>query len=164
MIEKKRDQELYDKVSQRLREKMNENNIKAIELAEKTGLSRSSISQYVNGVHVPNTTAAYKIAEVLHCNPVYLMGFDVNPNANPEAVEYYVETPEGSVKLSSHDYTIEDLRGMSYLLEMECKDKDRANHILAYMSELYKAYEKAPKHIQDAVRTLLNGDGNDESK
>lgn len=164
MIEKKREQELYEETSRRLRQLLSERNMKAIELAELSGVNRSNISQYVNGVHVPNTTTAYKMAEVLKCNPAYLMGFDVNPDSSIEAAEYSVETQKGTVKLSSHDYTVEDLKGLSLFIEPKQEDKGRDERLLSYMTKLYDAYMKAPKNIQDAVRTLLNGDGNDESE
>ena len=163
MIEKKREQELYEETSRRLRELLSERNMKAIELAELSGVNRSNISQYVNGVHVPNTTTAYKMAQVLRCNPAYLMGFDVNPHSSIEAAEYTFEAPKGTVTLSSHDYTVEDLKGLSFTIEANNEDKGRDKRLLAYMTKLYDAYQKAPKNVQDAVRTLLNGDNNNES-
>ncbi len=158
MIEKKRDQELYEETSKRLRALLSERNMKAIELSEKSGVNRSNISQYVNGVHAPNTSTAYKMAQVLKCNPAYLMGFDVNPNSSIEATEYSFEAPKGTVKLSSHDYSVEDLKGMSLLIETQEEDTGRDKRLLSYMTQLYDAYQKAPKHIQDAVKTLLNAE------
>ena len=48
------------------------------ELAEKSGVSKSSISQYVNGSHAPSNISSGKIGEVLGVNPLWLMGFDVD--------------------------------------------------------------------------------------
>jgi len=51
--------------------------LKAQELANKTGISKASISQYVNGTHAPSNESAGKMAEVLGVSPVWLMGYDV---------------------------------------------------------------------------------------
>lgn len=50
------------------------------ELAERSGVSKSSISQYVNGSHAPSNISSGKIGKVLGINPLWLMGFDVDMN------------------------------------------------------------------------------------
>lgn len=45
--------------------------------AEKTGISKGSISQYCNGKNTPSNVSAEKIADALGVNPVWVMGFDV---------------------------------------------------------------------------------------
>ena len=40
-------------------------------------LSKSTVSQYVNGISVPKTDRTYDIAKYLHCDPVWLSGYDV---------------------------------------------------------------------------------------
>lgn len=49
----------------------------AQELSDQTGIHKSSISQYVNGSHVPSNISAGKMAAVLGVSPVWLMGYDV---------------------------------------------------------------------------------------
>ena len=49
-------------------------NIKPIELAEKSGLPKSGISQYLKGVCVPKNKNILKIAQVLNVNPDWLIG------------------------------------------------------------------------------------------
>ena len=51
--------------------------MRAQELADKTGLNKASISQYVNGTHAPSNISAGKMADVLGVSPVWLMGYDV---------------------------------------------------------------------------------------
>lgn len=48
--------------------------IKPIVLAEKSGLPKSGISQYLKGVCVPKNKNILKIAEVLEINPDWLLG------------------------------------------------------------------------------------------
>lgn len=52
-------------------------NMKPHELADKSGVSKSSISQYVNGSHAPSNISSGKMASILKVNALWLMGFDV---------------------------------------------------------------------------------------
>lgn len=45
--------------------------------AERTGLNKASVSQYVNGKNTPSNITASKIAEAFHVDPAWVMGFDV---------------------------------------------------------------------------------------
>lgn len=47
------------------------------EMANRTGINKASISQYVNGKNVPSCMTADKIAQVFDVNPAWVMGFDV---------------------------------------------------------------------------------------
>ena len=47
------------------------------ELANESGVSKSSISQYLNGSHKPSNISSGKMAKVLGVDPLWLMGFDV---------------------------------------------------------------------------------------
>ena len=67
------------------------------ELADKSGVGKASISQYMNGTHAPGNKKAAQIAEVLNVNPLWLMGFDV-----PYEPDYTVD-----------DLLVETIRAMS---------------------------------------------------
>ena len=56
---------------------MADKEMKAVELSLRSGVLKSSISQYMNGTHSITNVKAGAIAEVLGVNPVWLMGFDV---------------------------------------------------------------------------------------
>ena len=62
---------------ERLIEAMKENNMKAIDLSEKTGISKARISQYVNGVYIPKSKSTLAIAKALNVSETWLMGLDV---------------------------------------------------------------------------------------
>lgn len=47
------------------------------ELANASGVSKASISQYLSGSHAPSNISSGKMAKILNVNPVWLMGFDV---------------------------------------------------------------------------------------
>ena len=79
----------------RLKQAMNKINISAQELADKSGVSKASISQYVNGSHKPSNISAPKLAKVLMVNAMWLMGFDIDDeNKQPS---YYID-PETAKK------------------------------------------------------------------
>ena len=67
----------YEKTAKRLIKALSDKNMRAQELANKTGISKSSISQYVNGSHAPSNISAGKMAAVLEVSPLWLMGFDL---------------------------------------------------------------------------------------
>ena len=79
----------------RLKQAMNKINISAQELADKSGVSKASISQYVNGSHKPSNISAPNLAKVLMVNAMWLMGFDIDDeNKQPS---YYMD-PETAKK------------------------------------------------------------------
>lgn len=63
--------------AKRLRLALSNANMKPQELADKSGVSKSSISQYVNGSHAPGNISAKKMGKVLNVESMWLMGFDV---------------------------------------------------------------------------------------
>lgn len=66
----------FEETARRLRAALDENNMKPQELSERSGVSKSSISQYVNGSHKPSNISAGKMGAVLGVSPMWLMGFD----------------------------------------------------------------------------------------
>lgn len=75
--------------AKRLLEAMNKNKMTAKELSDKSSVSESSISQYLHGLFAPKNKTAAKLANVLHVNPMWLMGFDVpmeETKINPDFV------------------------------------------------------------------------------
>lgn len=63
--------------SERLRELMALKDLRQIDIAEKTGLGKSAISQYVSGKITPKQDKVYILAERLNVSPAWLMGYDV---------------------------------------------------------------------------------------
>ena len=67
----------YETTAKRLAFALKRKGMIAQELADMSGIHKSSISQYVNGSHAPSNVSAGKMAEILQVSPVWLMGFDV---------------------------------------------------------------------------------------
>lgn len=61
----------------RLEEALVMRKMKPADLAEKTGLSRGSISNYLNRRYAPKQDAIYKMAQALRVDPAWLIGFDL---------------------------------------------------------------------------------------
>lgn len=63
--------------AERIKEYMNTYDIKAVDLAKRFHVSRSTISQYVSGTVVPKRDRLVLIADALNIDPLWLMGYDV---------------------------------------------------------------------------------------
>lgn len=63
--------------SERLKELMALKGLRQIDIAEKTGLGKSAISQYVSGKITPKQDKVYILAEGLNVSPTWLMGYNV---------------------------------------------------------------------------------------
>ena len=68
---------LVDTFANRLKKAMSIRNIKAIELSEKTGISKSSLSEYINGKYEAKQDGVYLLAKALDVSEPWLMGLDV---------------------------------------------------------------------------------------
>lgn len=66
----------YPITAARLKEALNDNHMKPQELADASGVNKSSISQYINGSHAPSNTSSGRMASILCVSPLWLMGFD----------------------------------------------------------------------------------------
>lgn len=68
---------------ERLREAMAAKGMKAIELSEKTGINKASISYYLSGTNVPKQDRIFLLAKALEVSEAWLLGYDV-PAARTE--------------------------------------------------------------------------------
>ena len=66
-----------DTFQTRLKKAMDINNIKQIELVEKTKISKSLINQYLSGLSNAKQDKLTLLADALNVNEVWLMGYDV---------------------------------------------------------------------------------------
>lgn len=67
----------YKITSKRLSESLYRVNMKPQELANASRVSKSSISQYINGSHKPSELTAKRLAKILGVNPLWLMGYNI---------------------------------------------------------------------------------------
>ena len=71
----------------RIREALDIRNMKQVELAEKTGISKGTINNWLNNRYQPKQTPLMKMAKVLDVSEMWLAGYDVP-----------MERPEGQIK------------------------------------------------------------------
>ena len=73
-------------VRNRIREALQIRNMKQVELAEKTGIAKGTINNWLNNRYQPKQKALLKLAKVLDVSELWLAGYDV-PMERGEARE-----------------------------------------------------------------------------
>ena len=97
--------------ARRLRFAMDRCGMKAAELALRSGVNKSSISQYLNNSHTPSNFSAQKLANVLGVNMVWLMGFDV-PKRRMNISATSIRIPVYGKVAAGYDYeAVENIMG-----------------------------------------------------
>ena len=81
----------FPETARRLQEALNDRCMTQQELANCSMVSKSSISQYINGSHTPSNLSVTKMGKVLRVNPMWLMGFDVKKETI--AMEFLADSP-----------------------------------------------------------------------
>lgn len=62
-----------------------------MEFSRRTGVGKSSISQYVNGTNSPGSITASKIGNAFGLDPMWVMGFDVPMNKAEKKLQELAE-------------------------------------------------------------------------
>lgn len=81
-------------IIERIKMAMSANNVNAAELSRRTGLAESTISRYMSGKAFPKQNAIGSIAEALHVNPAWLLGYDVETKCQKAGQLYYFQGQE----------------------------------------------------------------------
>lgn len=68
---------LVDTFANRLKKAMDIRNMKAIELSEKSGISKSSLSEYISGKYEAKQNGIYLLSRALDVSEAWLMGLNV---------------------------------------------------------------------------------------
>lgn len=78
---------MSDTFISRLIKAMELREMKPAELSIKSGISKASISQYMNGVYEAKSKSLYKLSQALDVDPAWLMGHDVPINGTQSIIE-----------------------------------------------------------------------------
>lgn len=132
----------YPDVAKRITEAMAEKNLRAQDVANLTGISKASISQYVNGTNSPSNLTASKLSKALDVSPLWLMGFDFDKFGKPlDSSEKMKNAPE-PVKAASPvmsvpqiDYMIETKIG-KIIVEVSKMNEGQLDRLLKIMDAL----------------------------
>lgn len=160
----------HENTAKRLRLALQNNGITAQELCDLSGVSKASISQYVNGSHKPSNISAQKMGMCLGVSPLWLMGFDVPMDYEQgiKTIYHSFENKDGhiiSIKNESLDVFSNSQEPDAYYLNEETREiaqeifenkelrmlfdvsrKASAEHLIAYYN-LIKAMQDAEKGI-----------------
>ena len=63
-----------ERLSKTIPSKMKEKGLSQKELANRTGLTESAISRYVNGSRLPDVSSLIKLSRTLNCSTDYILG------------------------------------------------------------------------------------------
>lgn len=128
--------------AQRLRDAMQSAGLKAVDLHERTGISKASISEYLSGNYEPKQKNVYRLAKALHVAPSYLMGLsEPDPASAPPAPQKSDGLPELNAR---------DERDIQKRLKSMLDDLD-PNAGLAY----YNGQEPMDDETRDLIRAAL---------
>ena len=120
--------------AKRVRLALDNSGMKSQELAEKAQVSKSSISQYVNGSHAPSNISAGKIGKVLGVDPLWLMGFDVSMKIDTSSPEL---TSDILVEIYNSELAKDEQfkKIMKYYKSMNQSDRDMLENIARRCAE-----------------------------
>jgi len=102
----------YVDISDRIKKALDDAGMNQNELSIASGVSRASISQYVNGKNSPSSINAVKMAQVLRVSPEWLMGLDIDSDKTAFTVPEY-------------DYIVNDI-----LIEIQELNLDQKKQLL----------------------------------
>ena len=66
-----------EKLQDRLQEAMDRRGLRAVDLVEKTGIPKGTLSYYLSGKTEPKSDRVYILSQVLDVNEAWLLGYDV---------------------------------------------------------------------------------------
>lgn len=72
-----------EELKDRLRYAMDARGLRAVDIVERAGIPKGTISYYLNGKTEPKADRLYVLAKVLNVNEAWLLGFDI-PMERPE--------------------------------------------------------------------------------
>ena len=76
---------------ERIKEMMHILGVSQAEISAKTGLAKSTVSMYVNGLREPKQDGIALISNAFHIDPAWLMGYDVSMDAKTKKDEDQAE-------------------------------------------------------------------------
>lgn len=123
--------------SSRLQEALEIRQMKPVDLANATGLSKSSISRYLSGEMEPKNTPTYKMARALDVSEQWLWGYDMA-----------MERPQSQKESDAiSDITVKLMRDKEFLSVMDQISKDE---------ELYALVKKVCSLDEEKRRSWSN--------
>lgn len=114
-------QETKAELKNRLKEALEDANMKPSQLSELTGIPKSMLSYYLNGRTKPKADRIYKISKALNVSEAWLLGYDVPKQKDSESF-----TTKASIKAFDNLFPIE-VKRFPLLGEIACGKPIAAN-------------------------------------
>lgn len=139
-----------DSFSHRLNILMKEKNIKSIDLSNKTGIDKSSISHYLSGNYEPKNEKVILLANALNVSELWLLGHDVPKEKKDELLDNKDAVLYSSIEDLAKDKTEEELLIKCTMLE---------NYNQVKVLELVNMYLKEQGDLEfEKIKSELNND------
>lgn len=116
-----------------------------IELSEKTGISKSSISQYMSGYSKPKNDRIYLISKALNISETWLMGYNVPMDRDKEPEDMFLRQLLSKHKQVLLDYHSLDEQGretVRYIMNNELRRAKRQSEVENKIAELTEKLKK----------------------
>jgi len=93
-----------EEIKDRLKNALEVRQMKPVDLARNSGISKGSISKYLKGTVLPKQNAIGTMAEALKVSPTWLMGFDVTMDGNllPSEIQLDKLTEENRTRILAY--------------------------------------------------------------
>ena len=133
----------------RLKQLLNDCGDSQNEMARKTGLTKSAISNYINGTREPRQDAILKISNIYKVNPAWLMGLDVPKESIESLQKKMVNTRLDYFAINENDEdALKENEDKFWLLH---EDYEKVKTAM----ELYKLYENATPEARALIDSFL---------
>ncbi|API89006.1 hypothetical protein BKP56_06945 [Marinilactibacillus sp. 15R] len=121
--------------SNRLKIALNENNIKPIDLSKKTGIGKSSISDWLSGRYEAKQDKVFILAEALNVDEAWLMGLDVPMRKKDNIIDLYnqLEVPR---QKKVYNYAEAQLEEQNKVVELPNRKAPLLGDVAANPTEL----------------------------
>lgn len=143
------------KFQERLNRALYLRNMKPVDLAERTGMSKPRISQYTNGVYVPKADALFKLAAALEVSPEWLRGLDVPMEPQMIPTQQQIDewekkfNPGGKLeketRLADQINTAYGQRAAEFIAMFDLMDEVGQDKVMDFMTYLYNKGDRNEK-------------------
>jgi len=116
----------YDKVesaSSRIKQALELRGMKQVELSEKSGINKPSISCYISGKYEPKQSALYKLGKALDVSEMWLAGYDV-PMERP------LEQKENDELVEVVERLQNDKKFRQLVVKLHCLNSEKVDGIM----------------------------------
>lgn len=146
-----------NKFSRRLKIALQENNMKAIDLAKKTGISKSSISDWLSGKYEAKQDKVFVLAETLGVDEGWLMGLDV-PMRKSRNINFVYDQLNSRRKKNVYKFAERQLEAQKEIAQILVYGQTAAGEPITYGDP--EVEEKEVSYVPDGadMALLVNGD------